>query len=288
MQPLAGWRLALPACQERGQPAALRRPRPCGRPALPPPLPPSWPLPPHSTLSATPSPPPPPPSPLPPHPSLSVTPPCRPQVSSLELFDVSPHDLSLLDLALHVTNTTASSWDPTPLEASSATYFTKLPVSVLGLTRTARAVTAKQVLLGSVAGKQAGEAAVPGGWCCVWLAGLHCHQAAPALPWLLLHRLPPTQPPTQDHSTPACLPACRPDLHAGPAVPGPRPPPHGAQPEAAHPRAGGGGAAPLPARAAAGGDHVCHTGQARAPAAWHRHRACGAGVHEPHVCLRPG
>eukprot|EP00887_Chlorella_sp_A99_P006353 scaffold3.g6353.t1 len=79
----------------------------------------------------------------------------RHEFSSIEVFDASPHDLRVSELAFRDTNFTASSWDAVRTDS----YFTKLPAAVMGLTRTARGVTAKQILLGSVAGARGGSGA---------------------------------------------------------------------------------------------------------------------------------
>ncbi|KAF5841245.1 hypothetical protein DUNSADRAFT_13699 [Dunaliella salina] len=68
-------------------------------------------------------------------------------LTSLELFDVTPREFSVLD-ALFNPNATqpVTSFNPPPLEVISASFFTRTPARSFGVTRTRAGITSKQLL----------------------------------------------------------------------------------------------------------------------------------------------
>lgn len=75
------------------------------------------------------------------------------QVASLELFDASPTDLRVVDLAFSETNRSTSSWDAAPIEAGAQTFLVRHAVRGLAATRSGRGNTAKQVMLLTTTGQ---------------------------------------------------------------------------------------------------------------------------------------
>lgn len=80
------------------------------------------------------------------------------QVGSIELYDATPRNISVADLALlgAPKNATLSPWDAVPLETYSNSFFTKLAVETLAVTRTAQGITLPQVLFGTPSGELRG------------------------------------------------------------------------------------------------------------------------------------
>lgn len=81
-------------------------------------------------------------------------PPPMAQMSVLEVYDASQHDLRVVDLAFGTSTANVSSWDATPLEVLHDSFYTKLPVTGLDVTRTARGITARQILMSTPTGAQ--------------------------------------------------------------------------------------------------------------------------------------
>lgn len=75
------------------------------------------------------------------------------QMSVIELYDASSHDLRVLDLAFKSSAANVSSWEATPLEVLHDSYFTKFAVTQLSVTRTARGITARQILMSTTNGR---------------------------------------------------------------------------------------------------------------------------------------
>lgn len=171
------------------------------------------------------------------------------QVGAVELFDASPTALRVSDLAFGEAHTTASSWDGAPVEAGATTLLTRLAVEGLGVTRSARGNTAKQIIMLTPAGARSRRVPVQGALRSAGPVGAGAGAGAAAVA-LAAGRAAHMQAHTP-------CPSPRPRVPARPPVPGPAAPPHPGRRQA-HARAGGGGAAALPARAAAAGAAVRH------------------------------
>lgn len=89
------------------------------------------------------------------------------QVGSVELYDGTPREFSVADLAfVGPANLTRDAWDPLPLQALSRSFYAKYPAATMAVTATKHGITAPQVLLGLDNGPLVVPAAIlfPGDW----------------------------------------------------------------------------------------------------------------------------
>lgn len=71
-------------------------------------------------------------------------------VVSLELFDSTPRDFSVLDYLFNPNNTQpVSSFDASPLEVVSQAFWSRTPARFLSVTSTGQGITSRQLLVGT-------------------------------------------------------------------------------------------------------------------------------------------
>ena len=71
-------------------------------------------------------------------------------VVSLELFDSTPRDFSVLDYLFNPNNTQpVSSFDSSPLEVVSQAFWSRAPARFLSVTSTGQGITSRQLLVGT-------------------------------------------------------------------------------------------------------------------------------------------
>ena len=77
--------------------------------------------------------------------------PGRISIVSMELFDATPREFSVLDYLFNPNSTRpVSSFDTSPLEVASLAFWSRTPSRFLSVTATGQGITSRQLLMGTL------------------------------------------------------------------------------------------------------------------------------------------